>query len=111
MWLRPVLSARRRLGAKGAGIAETAALLAGRLEAKRSEDALRILNESLVNEIKVLEIRKEIAGQAASEMSKSQREYLLRQQLRAIHAELGEGDPQQQEAAARSQDYIGEIAK
>jgi ATP-dependent Lon protease len=69
------------------------------LEADTRLEALRLLNESLANEIKVLEIRKEIAGQAASEMSKSQREYLLRQQLRAIQAELGEGDPQQQEAA------------
>ena len=69
------------------------------LEADSRLEALRLLNESLANEIKVLELRKEIAGQAASEMSKSQREYLLRQQLRAIQAELGEGDPQQQEAA------------
>ena len=69
------------------------------LEANTRLEALRLLNESLANEIRVLEIRKEIAGQAATEMSKSQREYVLRQQLRAIQAELGEGDPQQQEAA------------
>ena len=63
------------------------------LEADSRREALRLLNEALANEIKVLEIRKEIAGQAASEMSKSQREYLLRQQLRAIQAELGEERP------------------
>src|SRR4029453_2323147 len=69
------------------------------LEADTRLEALRLLNESLVNEIRGLELRKEIAGQAASEMRKTQREYVLRQQLRAIQAELGEEDPQQQEAA------------
>jgi ATP-dependent Lon protease len=69
------------------------------LEAQTRLEALRLLNEALTHEIRVLEIRSEIAGQAANEMTKSQREYLLRQQLRAIQEQLGEGDPQQAEAA------------
>lgn len=41
---------------------------------------------------KVLKLRKEIAGQVQSEMSRQQREHLLRQQMRTIQQELGEGD-------------------
>jgi ATP-dependent Lon protease len=69
------------------------------LEAGTRLDALRLLNEYLAHELRVLRIRKEIAGNAASEMSKSQREYVLRQQMRAIQEELGESDPQQAEAS------------
>jgi ATP-dependent Lon protease len=68
------------------------------LDATTRLDALRLLNEYLVHELRVLKIRKEIAGNAATEMSKSQREYVLRQQMRAIQEELGEADPQQAEA-------------
>ncbi len=46
----------------------------------------------LSHEIQVLELRQKIASNARDEMSKEQREYLLRQQLRAIQQELGEKD-------------------
>ncbi len=67
------------------------------LEAPSRGDALRLMHTYLTNEIQVLELRNKIASQAQSEMSKQQREYLLRQQLRAIQDELGEKDPQQAE--------------
>lgn len=67
------------------------------LEARTRLDALRLLHEHLVHEVQVLELRKEIAGQAQTEMSKQQREYLLRQQLRAIQQELGEDSPEEAE--------------
>ena len=50
-------------------------------------------------ELQVLELRSKIADEAQSEMSKEQREYLLRQQLRAIQKELGGGNPEQTEIA------------
>jgi ATP-dependent Lon protease len=49
-------------------------------------------------EYQILELRKEIAGQAETAMGREQREYLLRQQLRAIKEELGEQDPEGAEA-------------
>ncbi len=67
------------------------------LEAATCTDALRLLHNYLSHEIQVLEIRSKIADQARSEMSKDQREYLLRQQLRAIQQELGEKSPEQAE--------------
>ncbi len=45
----------------------------------------------------MLELRSKIADEARTEMSKEQREYLLRQQMRAIQQELGEKNPEQAE--------------
>jgi ATP-dependent Lon protease len=67
------------------------------LEAETCNDALRLLHNYLSHELQVLEIRSKIADQARSEMTKDQREYLLRQQLRAIQQELGEKSPEQAE--------------
>ena len=67
------------------------------LEAPSRGEALRLMHTYLTNEVQVLELRNKIASQAQSEMTKQQREYLLRQQLRAIQNELGEKDPQQAE--------------
>lgn len=62
------------------------------LEAATRADALRLIHSFLSHEIQVLELRQKIATSARDEMSKEQREYLLRQQLRAIQQELGEKD-------------------
>ncbi len=67
------------------------------LEAQNVGDALRLMHGYLNNEFQILELRNRINSQAQSEMSKQQREYLLRQQLRAIQQELGEKDPQEAE--------------
>ena len=45
----------------------------------------------------MLELRQKITSQAQNEMGKEQREYLLRQQLRAIQGELGETNPERAE--------------
>ncbi len=67
-----------------------------RLLATNSQiEALRLMHEYLSHELQVLELRQKIQSQAASEMSREQREYLLRQQLRAIQQELGEKSPEQ----------------
>jgi ATP-dependent Lon protease len=62
------------------------------LEAETRVDALRLIHSFLSHELQVLEIRQKIASTARDEMSKEQREYHLRQQLRAIQQELGEKD-------------------
>jgi ATP-dependent Lon protease len=60
---------------------------------------LRLVNESLAKEITVLTMQQEISTQARGEMDRSQREYYLRQQLRAIQHELGEGEEISEELA------------
>jgi ATP-dependent Lon protease len=68
------------------------------LEANTVPDALRLVHAYLSHEVQVLELRNKIAKEAQTEMSKEQREYLLRQQLRAIQQELGESNPEESEA-------------
>jgi ATP-dependent Lon protease len=62
------------------------------LESTDPIERLRLVNDSLAKEITVLTMQQEISTQARGEMDKSQREYYLRQQLRAIQQELGEGE-------------------
>ncbi|MFL5865594.1 MAG: LON peptidase substrate-binding domain-containing protein, partial [Thermoleophilaceae bacterium] len=73
---------------------EKQALLEERDVAKR----LRLLSEVLARERELVEIGTRIQSQVQSEMDKGQREYFLRQQLKAIQDELGEVDEQQAEA-------------
>jgi ATP-dependent Lon protease len=61
----------------------------------RLRDVLRILKR----ELEVVELGTKIQTQVQSELDKGQREYFLRQQLKAIQDELGEGDEQQAELA------------
>jgi ATP-dependent Lon protease len=67
------------------------------LEAETRVDALRLMHSFLAHELQVLELRQKIASSARDEMSKEQRDYLLRQQLRAIQQELGEKDSEKAE--------------
>jgi ATP-dependent Lon protease len=68
------------------------------LEAATRADALRTLHGYLTHEVQVLELRNKINTEARTEMSKEQRDYLLRQQMRAIQQELGEKSGEQAEA-------------
>jgi len=67
------------------------------LELDQVTDKLRRLTNILTRELEVLELGKKIQSEAQSEMEKMQREYFLREQLKAIQRELGEGDEQQME--------------
>jgi ATP-dependent Lon protease len=58
---------------------------------------LRELSVILNRELEVVELGSKIQSQVQSEMEKGQREYFLRQQLKAIQEELGEGDAEQAE--------------
>jgi ATP-dependent Lon protease len=74
-----------------------AAKAIGILDARTRLEAMHLLHDELIREKQVAEVRQKINKQASSEMSKEQREYLLRQQLRAINEELGEKSPEQAE--------------
>lgn len=67
------------------------------LEAHSRLDALRLMHTYLGYEVQVLGLRNKITTEARSEMGKEQKEYLLRQQLRAIQQELGDKNPEQAE--------------
>lgn len=67
------------------------------LELDDIQDKLVKLNALLTKEVDVLELGKKIQGQAQAEMEKNQREYILREQLKQIQKELGEGSEQEAE--------------
>src|SRR5918912_641255 len=71
--------------------------LMARVELYPDTAKLQRLTRFLVREIEVLEVGRRIQGQAREEIDKTQREYILREQLRAIQRELGEEDEQQAE--------------
>jgi ATP-dependent Lon protease len=67
------------------------------LEAPTRAEALRLMHTYLTHEVQVLELRHKINTQAESQMTKQQREFVLRQQLQAIQEELGEKSPEKAE--------------
>src|SRR5688572_10379346 len=82
----------------------------------RSEDKQKLLEENslavkldavamaLSREIEVLELKGRIESKAEKEMTDAQRQYVLRQQLKAIQSELGEADSESQELRKRVQE-------
>jgi ATP-dependent Lon protease len=69
------------------------------LEALDPLDRLRRVHELMAKELEVLAMQQEISSQAKGEMDRSQREFFLRQQLKAIQTELGEGNELSEEIA------------
>lgn len=67
------------------------------LETSDPKERLKLVNEILASELEVLQMQAKIRTQAKDEMSKSQREYFLREQMRAIKSELGENDSKSEE--------------
>ena len=81
------------------------------LEQVNVEQRLRTVSAILSRELEVFELGSKIQSQVQSEMEKGQREYFLRQQLKAIQQELGENDPEQAEIAELRErlDALGEL--
>lgn len=67
------------------------------LETVDLRSRLDVLNRVLVKELEVLELGSKIQSQVQSEVGRNQREYFLREQLKAIQKELGEGEDQTKE--------------
>jgi ATP-dependent Lon protease len=68
------------------------------LELTDVDERLREISRILNRELEVFELGTKIQSQVQSELEKGQREFFLRQQLKAIQQELGESDPEQAEA-------------
>jgi ATP-dependent Lon protease len=60
-------------------------------------ERLKLVSSFLARQVEILELKGKIQSEVKSEMDKTQREYILREQLKAIQRELGEDDPQQAE--------------
>jgi ATP-dependent Lon protease len=69
------------------------------LEEASVEQRLREVSLILNRELEVFELGTRIQSQVQAELEKGQREFFLRQQLKTIQEELGEGDPEQAEVA------------
>ena len=62
------------------------------LEANTADELLRVAHANLARELEIMQLRSKIASEAQVEMDKAQRDYVLRQQMRAIQKELGEDE-------------------
>jgi len=60
-------------------------------------ERLKLVSAFLARQVEILELKGRIQSEVKSELDKTQREYILREQLKAIQKELGEDDPQQAE--------------
>jgi len=67
------------------------------LETLNLRERMAELNRVLIKELEVLELGSKIQSQVQSEVGKNQRDYFLREQMKAIQRELGEGDEQAKE--------------
>ncbi len=70
------------------------------LEAETADELLRLAHVYLARELEIIQLRSKIATEAQTEMDKSQRDYILRQQMKAIQKELGEDEGGEQAEAA-----------
>ena len=68
------------------------------LEANTEGELLRLMHSYLAREVEVLEIRSKIANETQEQLGKTQRDYILREQMKQIQKELGESEPEQAEA-------------
>jgi len=68
------------------------------LEATSVDDLVHLAHDFLAREVEIIRLRSKIASEAQTEMDKAQRDYVLRQQMKAIQKELGEGDGEAAEA-------------
>jgi ATP-dependent Lon protease len=101
-------------------------LLASLLDMKADDKQLLLEEDNIIvkldavaralsREIEVLELKGQIESRAEKEMTDAQRQYMLRQQLKAIQSELGEGDGESQElrkriAEASLPDHVATVA-
>ena len=69
----------------------------GLLERNNIKDRIQKLMEMVTRELELQEISNRIQSQVADEVGKTQRQYYLREQMKAIQRELGEDDDRQQE--------------
>jgi ATP-dependent Lon protease len=77
------------------------------LEADSVDDLLQIAYGRLAHEIDIMELRTKIAAEAQGEMTKAQRDYFLRQQMKAIQKELGEDETGEEAESEMLRERLG----
>ncbi len=70
-------------------------------------DRLKLVSNFLARQVEILELKGKIQSEVKSEMDKTQREYILREQLKAIQRELGEEGPGDQGDRPDEPDPLG----
>ena len=76
------------------------------LEADTVDELLHLAHDFLAREVEIIRLRSKIATDAQTEMDKAQRDYVLRQQMRAIQKELGEDEGGEQAEAAQLRERL-----
>lgn len=76
------------------------------LEANGVDDLIHLAHDFLAREVEIIRLRSKIATEAQTEMDKAQRDYVLRQQMKAIQKELGEDEGGEQAEAAQLRERL-----
>lgn len=76
------------------------------LESSTVDGLLTLTHAALARELEIMQIRSKIANEAQHEMDKSQRDYVLRQQMRAIQKELGEDETGEKAEASQLRERL-----
>ncbi len=76
------------------------------LEADTVDELLRVAYARLVREVEIIGLRSKIATEAQGEMEKAQRDYFLRQQMKAIQKELGDDEGGEQAEAQQMRERL-----
>jgi len=76
------------------------------LEANTVDDLMHLAHDFLAREVEIIRLRSKIASEAQSEMDKAQRDYVLRQQIKAIQKELGEDETGEQAEATQLRERL-----
>ena len=76
------------------------------LEANSVDDLMHLAHDFLAREVEIIRLRSKIANEAQTEMDKAQRDYVLRQQMKAIQKELGEDEGGEQADAAQLRERL-----
>ena len=76
------------------------------LEADTVDELMHRAHDFLAREVEIIRLRSKIASEAQTEMDKAQRDYILRQQMRAIQKELGEGESGEEAEASQLRERL-----
>jgi ATP-dependent Lon protease len=76
------------------------------LEANTVDELMHLAHDFLAREVEIIRLRSKIASEAQTEMDKAQKDYVLRQQMRAIQKELGEGESGEEAEASQLRERL-----
>jgi len=76
------------------------------LEANSVDELMHLAHDFLAREVEIIRLRSKIASEAQTEMDKAQRDYVLRQQMKAIQKELGDDESGEQAEASQLRERL-----